>query len=54
VNGAIVAQIVWLIVGVLTCVFAIVALAHRDRSALSILALISGVLLVLGAVNVWP
>ena len=53
-NPAFVGQVVWLIVGVLTCVFAVVALAHRDRSALAILALISGVLLVLGAVNVWP
>jgi hypothetical protein len=54
VNGAIVAQVVWLIVGALTCVFAVVALAHRDRTALAILALIAGVLLVLGAAGVWP
>ena len=53
-NPAIVSQVVWLIVGVLTCVFAVVALVHRDRSALAILALIAGILLVLGAVNVWP
>ena len=53
-NAAIVAQVVWLIVGILTAVFAVVALFHRDRSALAILALISGVLLVLGAVGVWP
>jgi uncharacterized membrane protein len=54
VNASIVAQVVWLIVGILTCIFAVVALAHRDRTALAILALIAGVLLVLGAVNVWP
>jgi len=54
VNGAVVGQVVWLVVGVLTCVFAVIALAHRDRTALAILALIAGVLLVLGAVNVWP
>jgi cell division protein FtsW (lipid II flippase) len=53
VNPAIAAQVVWLVVGVLTCVFAVIDL-YRVRSVLAILALIAGVLLVLGAVGVWP
>lgn len=52
-NPAIAAQVVWLVVGVLTCAFAVIDL-YRVRSVLAILALIAGVLLVLGAVGVWP
>jgi hypothetical protein len=54
VNTAIVAQVVWLIVGILTCVFAVMRLVHADRGACPILALVAGILLVLGAANVWP
>jgi hypothetical protein len=54
VNGAVVGQVAWLVVGILTCVFAIVDLVRRVYTALAILALIAGVLLVLGAVGVWP
>jgi cell division protein FtsW (lipid II flippase) len=53
VNPAIAAQVVWLVVGVLTCVFAVIDL-YRVRSVPAILALVAGVLLVLGAVGVWP
>lgn len=53
-NPAMVAHVIWLVVGILTCVFAVVALAHRVLTALSILALIAGALLVLAAVGVWP
>ena len=53
-NGAIVAQVAWLVVGILTCVFAVIRLYSGDRGACPILALIAGVLLVLGAVGVWP
>jgi len=53
VNVAALHVVVWLVVGVLTCVFAIVALGRGDRSALAILALIAGVLLALGAVGIW-
>jgi hypothetical protein len=49
-----VAQVVWLVVGVLTCVFAVVDLVRRVYTVLALLALVAGVLLVLGAVNVWP
>lgn len=53
-NGAIVAQVVWLIVGVLTAVFCVVALYQGSRAAHTVLGLIAGILLVLAAVNVWP
>lgn len=53
-NGAVVAQVAWLVVGVLTAVFAVVDLVRRVYTVLAILALIAGALLVLGAVGVWP
>ena len=49
-NTAIVAQVVWLIVGILTCVFAVMRLVHADRGACPILALVAVLALVeLGA-----
>jgi uncharacterized membrane protein len=53
-HTAIIWQAVWLVIGILTCVFAVVDLVHRVYTVLSILALCAGILLVLGAVGVWP
>jgi hypothetical protein len=51
----------WLVVGVLTCCSkrktvlpSSTSIVFAVRSVLAILALIAGVLLVLGAVGVWP
>lgn len=47
------AHVLWLIVGLLVAVFAVVSLVNRVATVLALFALLAGVLLVLGATGVW-
>lgn len=53
-NAAIIPQVVWLIIGILTAVFAVVRLYAGDKGACPVLALVAGVLLALGGAGIWP
>jgi hypothetical protein len=47
-------MIVWLVVGIVTAAFALIALFQGSRSAVAVLALLAGLLLALGGAGIWP
>lgn len=53
-NTAIIVPVLYLIVGILTVVFAVVRLYGRDVGACPVLALLAGVLLALAGAGIWP